>query len=345
MSQEIYSDTSWNPLTRDVVLTAMSLKARGRVVPLHELHLLAMADAYQRGRWLGGGGTERPLERLPESAGFVPVTRITGSCVPVRTRRAAEFARKLGELAVARSGGPRRVAEQAAHARAEGIPLWIARRSAPGPAGPIVVAVDRRSVRVDVLGPGAPAVRLRSPGGVVDQRAAAHRGLTLKVGEDRVELTAHRTWPKSRSSVVARHPVRQWELRRASRHASTLLADGQRVAQLQRPSPRVTPHTLLLPLAHVEYHGSDPLDAVLAQLFAVSFGLGDATGTVRFARPRTSGTESIWDEPWYSHLGNGRDDNGSGGSSGDGWGADGGGGDGGDGGGGDGGGGGGDGGG
>ncbi|MGW4726215.1 hypothetical protein [Streptomyces sp. NPDC004291] len=55
-----------------------------------------------------------------------------------------------------RCGGPERVAEPAARARAEDVPLWMARRYAEGPAGPVAVAVDRRLVRVDVFGAHGP---------------------------------------------------------------------------------------------------------------------------------------------------------------------------------------------
>ncbi|MFD9435964.1 hypothetical protein [Streptomyces sp. NPDC060002] len=121
-------------------LTEVHLRNGGRTTPLSELNLAAMADVFQRGCWLGGGGTERPLERLAEGTGVVPVTRVTGTATPVRARQAAEFARKPGELAVRQCGGSAQVAALADRARAEGVPLWIARRFAPGPAGPIAVA-------------------------------------------------------------------------------------------------------------------------------------------------------------------------------------------------------------
>ncbi|WP_406726278.1 hypothetical protein WJ438_18760 [Streptomyces sp. GD-15H] len=57
------------------------------------------------------------------------------------------------------------MATLADRARSEGVPLWIARRFAPGPAGPVAVAVDRRLIRVDVWGPHAPVVRIRAPYG------------------------------------------------------------------------------------------------------------------------------------------------------------------------------------
>ncbi|MFJ4912197.1 hypothetical protein [Streptomyces sp. NPDC088726] len=96
----------------------------------------------------------------------------------------------------------------------------------------------------------------------------------------------------------------------------------------------------------MRHESADPLDAVMAHLFAAAFGIGDTTGTARFRSERQAGrggeplaTDGAWDRPWFSNLGNGGDDNEPGG--GDGWGADGGdgrdsgGGDGGDGGGGD----------
>ncbi|MFI7274254.1 hypothetical protein [Streptomyces sp. NPDC049879] len=79
-----------------------------RRVPLDDLHLATMADAYPHGRWLGGGGSTRPL----------------------RVRRAEEFMRRLGELGVRSSGGPEGVARHTPpRAAREGVPLWMARRS------------------------------------------------------------------------------------------------------------------------------------------------------------------------------------------------------------------------
>ncbi|MEV0977880.1 hypothetical protein [Streptomyces sp. NPDC049915] len=45
-------------------LTEDGLRRGGRTTPMSELNLAAMAEAFQRGCWLGGGGVERPLERL-----------------------------------------------------------------------------------------------------------------------------------------------------------------------------------------------------------------------------------------------------------------------------------------
>ncbi|MEV1009254.1 hypothetical protein [Streptomyces sp. NPDC049881] len=104
-----------------------------RRVPVDDLHLAAMADAYPHGRWLGGGGSTRPL----------------------RVRRAEEFMRRLGELAVRRSGGPEGVARHTPpRAAREGVPLWMARRVAPGPAGPVAVTLDPAPSRADVRSHG-----------------------------------------------------------------------------------------------------------------------------------------------------------------------------------------------
>ncbi|MGW0875966.1 hypothetical protein ACWD3Z_36565 [Streptomyces sp. NPDC002740] len=354
MSQVLYGERSRNPFARTVELTEDHLRNGGRTTPLSELNLAAMAEAFRRGCWLGGGGTERPLERLGEGPGVVPVTRVTGTATPVRVRRAAEFARRLGESAVRQCGGPAPVDALAARARAEEVPLWIARRFAAGPAGPIAVAVDRRLVRVDVWGPHAPVVRIRAPHGFDRHTAEPSGGLRLTVGDVTAELALKRKLRRSKSHVEVRLPARHWVLRRENALTSRLLRDEQCVALLTRPPrrPSLEPGAVLLPLAPVQYQSPDPLDAVMAQVFAVAFGLGDTTGSARFRPERrpVSGGEPIaadagWDRPWFTNLGKGSDDNEPGG--GDGWGADGGdggdgGGGGGDGGGGDGGGGGGD---
>ncbi|MEU8619619.1 hypothetical protein [Streptomyces sp. NPDC048623] len=339
MSELLYGERSWNPLARTVELTGDGLRRGGRTTPLGELNLGAMAEAYQRGYWLGGGGSERPLDRLPEGPGVVPVTRITGTSKPVKVRQTAEFARRLGDLAVRLSGGPEGVGALAQHAWSEGVPLWIARRYAPGPAGPVTVAVDRRLVRVDVWGPQAPVVRIRAPYGILSEAADPAKGLRVTVGDATARLTLTKKLRKSKSSVALQWSGRQWVLRRADATSSWLLRDEQRVALLTRPPrrPAADPDSVLLPLAPVRHEGQDPLDAVMAQVFAVSFGLGDTTGLARFRmeRRQTNGgeplaTDADWDRSWFSNLGTGGDDNESGG--GDGWGSDGG--DGGDGGGG-----------
>ncbi|MFS8666100.1 MAG: hypothetical protein LOD84_10585, partial [Limnochordales bacterium] len=59
LSRVLYGEQSWNPLARTVELTEERLRVGRRATPLEELHLAAMAEAFQRGQWLGGGGTER----------------------------------------------------------------------------------------------------------------------------------------------------------------------------------------------------------------------------------------------------------------------------------------------
>lgn len=332
MSGVLYGERSWNPLARTVELTDERLRIGGRTTPLSELNLAAMAEAFQRGCWLGGGGAERPLERLAEGAGVVPVTRVTGTATPVRVRQAAEFARRLGELAVRRCGGHDQVAALAARARSEGVPLWIARRFAPGPAGPIAVAVERRLVRVDVWGPNAPVVRVRAPHGFHRDAPDPAKGLRMTVGDAPAELVLlKKKLRKSRSFVAARLPGQCWVLRREDAVSSWLLRDERRVALLTRPARRPVPEpgTVLLPLAPVRHESADPLDAVMAHAFAAAFGLGDATGLARFRSDRRPGdgggsiaTDESWDRHWFSNLGQGSDDNEPGG--GDGWGADGG---------------------
>lgn len=340
MNQVLYDEQSWNPLARTVELTEEALRRGGRTTPLTELNLVAMADAYQRGYWLGGGGTERPLTRLPGGPGVVPVTRITGTSTPLKVRQAAPFARQLGELAVRRRGGPEQVAALAARARAEGVPLWIARRYAPGPAGPVTVAVDRNLVRVDVWGPHAPVVRIRAPRGFDSHTTDPSEGLRVTVGAVTVEPVLRRKLRKSKSYVEVRLPGQHWVLRRENATSSWLLRDEQRVALLSRPPRRqaLEPDAVLVPLAPVHHESPAPLDAVMAHAFAVTFGLGDTTGSARFRSERRRMNQSepfasddAWDRPWFSNLGRGRDDNEPGGS--DGWGSDGG--DGGDSGGGD----------
>ncbi|MDX5569492.1 hypothetical protein PYK79_48220, partial [Streptomyces sp. ID05-04B] len=318
MNRVLYGERSWNPLARTVDLTEDHMRRGGRTTSLSELNLAAMADAFQRGYWLGGGGTERPLERLAEDAGVVPVTRVTGAAVPVRVRRAAEFARGLGELAVRQCGGPAQVAALADRARAEEVPLWIARRFAPGPAGPITVAVDRRLVRVDAWGPHAPVVRIRAPQGFDPYSTEQSAGLRLTVDGVAARLTLRKKLRRSRSHVEVRLPGRRWVLRRENALTSRLLRDERCVALLTRPPRRPAPEpgAVLLPLASVRYESPDPLDAVVAQVFAVAFGLGDTTGSARFRSERrpARGAEPVaddegWGRPWFTNLGRGSDDN------------------------------------
>ncbi|MET9346385.1 hypothetical protein [Streptomyces termitum] len=330
--QELYGERSWNPLARTVELTEEGLRRGGGTTPPEELNLTAMAEAYARGNWLGGGGAERPLSRLPQGSGVVPVTRITGTGVPVRVRRAADFAEALGGWALRLSGGPEGVAARAHRAAAEGVPLWMARRTAPGPAGPVTVAVDRRLVRVDVWGPYAPAVRLRAPYGFHHDEPDPSRGLLLTIGDTPAELRLQKKLRKSRSLVEAEADGVRWTLRRQDAGSSWLLRDDRRVALLARPPRRrASPgDPVLTPLGPVRHETADPLDAVVAHAFATAFGLGDTTGLARFRsqwRPR-EGREPLvqdadWSRPWFTNLGRrGGDDNDSG--DGDGWGADGG---------------------
>lgn len=345
MSQVLYSERSWNPLARTVELTEDRLRVGGGSMPLSELNLGAMAEAFQRGSWLGGGGSERPLQQLPEGTGMVPVTRVTGTTRPVRVRQSAQFAHELGAMAVRHCGGPQQVTALTARAQAEGVPLWIARRHAPGPAGPITVAIDRRLARVDVWGPQAPPVRIRAPHGFQPDAADPSKGLCLTIGDVPAQLSFKKKLRKSRSSVEVRLPERHWVLRRESPFTSWLLCGERPVALLTCPPrrPALAPGTLLRPLAEVPYESTDALDAVMAHVFAVAFGLGDATGTARFGpgrRPAVGegepfATDATWDRPWFSNLGSGRNDNEPGGDDSWGWDGDGGDSGGGDGGGGD----------
>ncbi|MGW6456088.1 hypothetical protein ACWF94_09195 [Streptomyces sp. NPDC055078] len=332
MSRVLYGERSGKLLPRIVELTEDRLRVGSRTTPLHELNLGAMADAYLRGSWLGGGGTERPLQQLADGPGIVPVTRVTGTSTPVAVRHAAAFAHRLGEFAVRWCGGPEQVTALSVRAQAEGVPLWIARRFAPGPVGPIAVAVDRRLVRVDVWGPHAPPVRLRAPYGFYLDTLEPSGGLHLTVADMTAEVNFEKKLRKSRSVVEVRIPDRHWVLRRANPVSSRLLCNDRRVALLSRPPRRLAsgPHPVLLPLAPVHYEDADPLDAVMAQVFAASFGLGNTTGSARFraerGRPVYKGEpaarDEAWPLPWFSNLGRGREDNERG--AGDGWGADGG---------------------
>jgi hypothetical protein len=327
VQQVMYAEKSRNPFVTDVRLTSVALRARWQVMPVQELHLLAMADAYLRGRWLGGGGTERPVTSLPAGKGTVPVTRVSGACRPVRVRSASEFAHALGGFAVERCGGAHEVERAAARAQAEGVPLWIARRTAPSPVGPVSVAVDRRTVRVDVWGEGAPVVRLRAPEGVSLDRRSPSRGLVLIVDDVAAALTVTRSnWSAGSSGVTVELPGRRWELFRRSKRSSQLTCNGHPVALLIVPAP-VGAGVPLLPLALAEFSSADPLDAVMTHALAVSFGLGDGSGAVRFGIRGGDGEgAAAWDQPWFTGVGSGSGDSGPG-AGGDGWGGDGGGGD------------------
>lgn len=315
---------SWNPLSPSVSLTEHELRVGTRRLPLGQLRLVAIAEAWLRGAWVGGGGSERPLAALPADRGTVPVIRASGTAQPLKVREAARFAAALGELAVRHCGGADAVREAGRLAAAEGVPLWIARRWAPGPHGrPVWVAVDRRLVRADVWTEGAPPVRLRGPHGWSAEPDEPVRGLTVTVGEWPATLGATLGWRKSRRSVSLAGGGSGWRLTRDGTTSGRLLRDGRPVALLSRPEARETrvAEDELLPLARVRYESSDPLDAALAHLFGVAFGLGDATGTVRFGtrRPQPEPDEpETWELPWFTGLRPGRDDSGPG-ASGDAW--------------------------
>ncbi|MDT0318054.1 hypothetical protein [Streptomyces millisiae] len=328
-SRTLYSDKTRNPLAGSVELDEGQLRAHGRIMPLVELNLVAMADAYLRGRWLGGGGTERALAAIGPGAGVVPVIRVSGSAMPVKVRRAAEFAAALGELSVRMAGGRDVVAGYARLAAQEGVPLWIARRITFGPTGgPIAVAVDRRLARADVWAPDVASARLRGPLGLRAGQENLAQLLAVTIGSAPAALAIERGWRKSQRSVTVHSPVGRWELRRETWNTSRLLRDGGSVALLGRPDRRRALTGNLRPLADVQYHTSYPVDAVLAHFFGACFGLGDDTGRVRFGmrRPKDDGeiADSLWEEPWFTGLGKGSADNGPGGSA-DGWFGDGGG--------------------
>ncbi|MDT0267216.1 hypothetical protein RM844_13060 [Streptomyces sp. DSM 44915] len=331
MAQTHYAERrSWNPLSPAVQLTEWELRIGGERLPLDELHLVAMAEAWLRGRWMGGGGTERPLSALPQGPGRVPVIRISGAARPLKVRNAAAFAAALGPLAVRRSGGQDQVRRAEAEAAGVGVPLWIARRQAPGPHGQaITVAVDRRLVRADVWSAGAPQVRLRGGYG----RPAGFRGcldeLTVTVGPARATLEFDDGWRGINRSVGLGHDGSFWTLTPRNSRSSQLTRNGRPVATLTAPRPaelrRIGDRPM--PLADVRHESFDPLDAVLAHLFAVAFGLGEANGAVRFGGRRALPHPSdpvVWEQPWYTGLRQHRHDSGPGGAA-DGWGGDGGG--------------------
>ncbi|SOD67633.1 hypothetical protein SAMN06297387_13232 [Streptomyces zhaozhouensis] len=319
----------WNPLARPVTLTEHELRVGARRTPVGELGLVAVADAWLRGVWLGGGGSERPLAGLPHGPGRLPLVRASGTALPLRVRDVAGFAAALGELAARHAGGAGAVREAARRAEAEGVPLWIARRQAPGPHGrPVVVAVDRRLVRADVWTEGAPPVRLRGPYGWSAGAGAPLAGLVVTIGERPVNMRP--TWSRWGRSVTFSYDADpggafpdgapEWQLVRSSRTWGRLLRDGRAVATLARPRPRPSADGLL-PLADIRHRSRDPLDAALAHLCGVALGLGEATGTARFgsrhAQPSPE-APAAWELPWYTGLGESREDSGPG-ASGDGW--------------------------
>uniref|UniRef100_UPI000A94C968 hypothetical protein n=1 Tax=Streptomyces sp. SBT349 TaxID=1580539 RepID=UPI000A94C968 len=251
--------------------------------------------------------------------------RLTGSAMPVRVRRGAEFARAFGAFAVRASGGPDAVRAAGGRAGHEGVPLWMARRVAPGPGGLVVVAVDRRLVRADVWtdgAPGVPALRLRGPYGLQTAHLRVPRPpLTVTVGEEAADLTLRASGRRSRRFVTVRSRHGAWELWRQNAVTSRLERGGRAVAFLTRPGPRELRGAALLPLASVDHRSGDPLDAAVAHFFAVVCGLGDATGGIRFGarKPLPELDEAVWDLPWPTGLGTSSADSGPG-AVGDAWG-------------------------
>ncbi|RBM24238.1 hypothetical protein [Streptomyces sp. PT12] len=323
-----YEERTRNPLAGTVSLTDRELRSQRRTTRLTELNALATAEAYLRGRWVGSGGTERPLEAIPPGPGKVPVIRASGSGWPIRVRRAAEFARAYGALAVRLSGGEGAVREAAERAAREEVPLWIARRVADSPAGLVLVAVDRRLVRADVW-PGsgsAPPLRLRGPEGIrASDLQVESPPLTVLVGAGRAALTTERGWRKARRSVTVRTSWASWTLRRYNATSSVLERDGLQVALIARPRAGTRRPGALLPLAALTHYHADPLDAVMAHFFAVVCAVGDGTGGIRFgvAKPLPGLDDEVWAEPWYTGVSWGSHDSGPGGG-GDGWGGSGG---------------------
>ncbi|MER0240817.1 hypothetical protein AAHZ94_01990 [Streptomyces sp. HSW2009] len=324
MSDVCYAEKSWNPLASTVELTTLTLRAEGRRTALAHLNLVAMGEAFLRGQWVGGGGSERVLGDGPAGGGVVPVVRASGSVMLVKARRAREFAQALGQLAVAQSGGAEAVAALAAQAQHDGVPLWIARRQSSGPTGEMItVTVDRRLVRADVWGPGTPVIRLRGPYGMPARHRDAASMLTVTIGEQPATLSVTHSWRKSQRTVSLQSAQGHWELRRRNGRASRLLRNGQLVAELSRAQAADHRGRPLLPLADVWYESRDPLDALVAQFFAIAFALGDGTGSIRFGtrRPAPSPGEPIaWEQPWFTHIGGGSEDSGGGSDGADGWG-------------------------
>ncbi|MBB1255447.1 hypothetical protein [Streptomyces alkaliterrae] len=313
MSDTLYAERSWNRLTNTVQLSAEHLKAGGRRVPIAELNLLAMADAHRHGRWLGGGGLYRPLEHLSAGPGSVPVARACGAIRPVRVKHARRFADELGTLALRLSGGPDAVAYAADQAARLGVPLWIARRAAHTPAGPVTVAVDRRLVRVDVFADGLPPVRLRGPYGLRAARPDPTADLTLTVGDERAAFTVRQSWRKTRRSVSVRTSAGHWELVWRDRVWSALVRDGRPAAQLSSPGAAGQPPSQdgIRPLAAVRHQSTDPMDALMAHFFGVACGLGAHVGQLRFGARREQpdpGSDAAWTGPWYTDVGTDSDD-------------------------------------
>lgn len=310
MTDVVYENRTWNPLLSSVRLTTSEVKLGICRMPPKELNVAAMADAYLRGRWLGGGGLERDLEQLPEGAGFVPVIRLSGSSAPFKVRQAAELVRHLGPWMVRACGGAEAVEAAARQAAAEGVPLWIARRTAHGPAGDLTVAVDRRSVRADVRGPNAPAVRLRGRLTERTQQRKLAAQTAVSVGDSPATLSVLQPGTSMGLGRSGQATLRTeqscWELVQQDDRSSRLIRDGHPVAWLIRP-PSGQRDALLLPLADVRHETPDPLDAVMAHFFAVSFGLGKHTGVLRFGmntrvRLPEPNDHDQWEWSWHTGL-------------------------------------------
>ncbi|AKH81379.1 hypothetical protein AA958_03360 [Streptomyces sp. CNQ-509] len=314
----VYAERSWNPLAAKVRLTADGLSlARGSYVRAGDMNLMAMAEAYVRGKWLGGRGTERALARIRNGPGAVPLTRVTGSAQVIRVRQAAAFAGALGELAVELSGGPAEVAAAGRRAEEEGVPLWMARRSAAGPHGGMVtVALDRRLVRADVWAagvPGTPAVRLRGEAGLTTEEVRTRNPpLTVTVAGRPAVLTV---LDSSARGLVARLRTArtQWELEGRDVESSRLLRGGRPVALLTRRRDFEVRYAAVEPLRDVRYESGDPLDAVVAHFFGAVCGAGDENALIRlgtvepvrdpYGAGGADGAQRGWDTPYSTDLG------------------------------------------
>ncbi|MEO3846954.1 hypothetical protein ABGB09_04755 [Streptomyces sp. B8F3] len=323
----VYAERAWNPLAAKVRLTADTLSVgRGRRVRVRDMHLMAMAEAYLRGKWLGGRGLERELARIGNGPGVVPLIHVTGSAHVIRVRQAAAFAGALGELAVELSGGPAEVAAAGRRAESEGVPLWMARRSAAGPHGGMVtVAVDRRLVRADVWAeeaPGTPAVRLRGKAGLTAEEVQMRNPpLTVTVAGRPAVLTVLDSSVRGWVAVLRTEKV-QWELEGRDVESSRLLRGRRPVALLTRRRPVAlltrrrdweVRYATVEPLMDVRYETADPLDAVVAHFFGAVCGAGDENALIRlgtvdrvlapYGAGGADGERRGWDDPWSTDLG------------------------------------------
>ncbi|MFF0727509.1 hypothetical protein [Streptomyces sp. NPDC004134] len=314
----VYAEKSWHPRAAKVRLTTDTLSAgRGPRVRVRDMNLMAMAEAYLRGKWLGGRGMERELARIRNGPGVVPLIHVTGSAHVIRVRQAAAFARALGELAVELSGGPREVTAARRRAEEEGVPLWMARRSAAGPHGGLVtVAVDRRLIRADVWAedaPGTPAVRLRGEAGLTNEELQTRNPpLTVTVAGRPAVLTVLDSSVRGWVAVLRTVKV-QWELEGRDVESSRLLRGGRPVALLTRRQDWEVRYAPVEPLMDVRYETADPLDAVVAHFFGAVCGAGDENALIRlgtmhpvqdpYGTGGTDGASRGWDDPWPTNLG------------------------------------------